>query len=1794
MTAIWVGRIGECDDDEKRGCARGAAMKSTRWWVTGLLHALVGASLPFVTMSAGASEEATVTAQGESRTMLPDGRWLVLGGLSEVGASAGGVVSDPRTGSTAPLPRPMAQPRAGHTATVLPNGMVLIFGGEDGTGRLVETAELFDPGTLGISPLPAFEIEPRAWHTATLLTDGAVAIVGGLGRGGTIAMSIERWSSFTELLEPGGLELRHGRVAATSELLADGTVLLRGGVDARGRPVEIDETVDFDRGLVSEVPRAGASVTRDGGGVFTVFTQPANGASEVPVDSVLVGRFSRIADVASLTPDRVELADGDGATVAVRVVAAEGGRLVFVTPEAFLSAGTQFFFSIGGVLDLEGRPVRRTTVVFRTAGPREGDREGRAGEVSRGGAGQPLHGRTPVVLEPPVVTPGTPGEVDELEWRGARRNGKPHSAWQDLPPLRAATGVTALAGQVLKLDGNPLPGVALQVDDRVAYSDDTGRFLLTGVPEGYQRLVMMGFTANSGDRHYGVFEHGVDIEPGQTTRLPFTIWMPLIDTQNAVALPQGRTSRVVVARTPRIPGMELHVPAGLELRTPSGGVLESLTLTPVPLDRTPFPLPEGTRLFVVPQGHGTSVVAADGMLALAGKGVRAVFPNVPGGRPGERFELRSYEPYAFGWYSWGEGRVSGDGLRITSRRQDTLSEIGCGLVIGPAETTAPPNVNGPTIMDPVDPSTGQFVYEKTDLFVPDVIPIALRRSYSSGWTANRAFGKGTLHNFDFHLTGDGQAYMWAELITLSGARVRYTRVAPPPPGGGSLADAQFWHTGPATAFYKSILSYGSWPVIGQGWRILFKDGMAWYLKQSGLQAPRLARIVDRMGNEVVVTRPLDGPHRITSPNGRWIELDLDGTGRVSQARDHAGRAVTYTYDANGRLSTVRDPALGVTEYGYDAADRVTTIRDARGIVYVSNEYDAEGRVWRQTQAEGVTWTASYSPAGGTIAQADVTDPRGFQRRLMFNALGQVVTETDALGRPEARTTTREWQPETNLLTAFVDTVDGVARRTEYTYDALGNLVGLKQLAGTANAVATSWLYGVFGQVASVTDPLGRTTTFGLDTNGNATTIVRPLNRVDVLTYNSAGQMTSIARQGRAPMRFVYDRGLLVQTIDGLNRTSTRFLDASGRPTMLIDSEGSQTGYEYDPLDRVSRITDALGGQTGLSYDANGNLVTVTDARGSTTDYTYDQMDRVVTRRDPLGRQDTYRYDPNGNLIQVTDRRGTVTEFAHDGLNRRTFAGFGKTGPATYESTIGYGYDAGNRLRTVTDSLNGTITLSYDGVDRLTQEVSPQGTVSYTYDAAGRRSTMTVLGQPQTTYAWDAADRLLELVKSQSTVRFTYDIADQRTSLTLPNGVAVDHAWDQSSQLTGLTYRKGSATLGTLTYGYDAVGRRWQVGGTWARTGLPDPLTAATYNAANHQLALGPRTMTYDPTGNLATLTEPGGTTAFTWDARGQLVGMAMPHGGASFQYDGLGRRRARTVLGVQTGFFYDGLNQIQELSAGTVTGNVLTGLGLDESFSRTTSAGTRTLLTDALGSTVALTDNAGGVQTEYTYEPFGATIEMTGDDNSLQHAGRENDLTGLYYYRARYYHPKLQRFVSEDPIEFPAGELNLYAFVSGDPVDWIDPFGLDKLEPCLGAKLGESAAFWWATRQAETGSVLYWPGGVLASMWRPESCQITASILLGGYPPARYFGRPYWQYFPRGDAAYRSGWMTRGWGWKPPYTPGPEAASRLSLPPRNPGTAVRPLMPRWWEPVIGPRSARRAYNQLGGGAEYFQGWRWPQ
>ena len=367
-------------------------------------------------------------------------------------------------------------------------------------------------------------------------------------------------------------------------------------------------------------------------------------------------------------------------------------------------------------------------------------------------------------------------------------------------------------------------------------------------------------------------------------------------------------------------------------------------------------------------------------------------------------------------------------------------------------------------------------------------------------------------------------------------------------------------------------------------------------------------------------------------------------------------------------------------------------------------------------------------------------------------------------------------------------------------------------------------------------------------------------------------------------------------------------------------------------------------------------------------------------------------------------------------------------------SAGQGGDTTPRVTKLTDSASGAIDWTYDVLDRVTQEVTPQGIVRYTYDAFSQRLTMRANAQPPVTYGYDANSQLSQVTQGPLSATLTHDVLGRRTQLQRSNGVTTTYTYDPASRLLGITHAKGTTTLEQLTQGFDPADNKNQVTQLIQNaTALPPAVTAA-YNAVNVQIQFNSETLGYDPNGNLTT----DGTKTYVWDARDRLVGVS---GGtsATFSYDALDRRIAKTINGATSTFQYDGADLVTE--AGASNASYLSTLNIDEPLVRQTSTGNEFYLANDLGSTVALSNDAGAVTTYYTYSPFGTTTVTGPSTNPFQFTGRENDGNGLYYYRARYYSPSHSRFLSEDPLEFDAGDANLCAHVFNNPTNFVDPTG---------------------------------------------------------------------------------------------------------------------------------------------------------
>lgn len=161
----------------------------------------------------------------------------------------------------------------------------------------------------------------------------------------------------------------------------------------------------------------------------------------------------------------------------------------------------------------------------------------------------------------------------------------------------------------------------------------------------------------------------------------------------------------------------------------------------------------------------------------------------------------------------------------------------------------------------------------------------------------------------------------------------------------------------------------------------------------------------------------------------------------------------------------------------------------------------------------------------------------------------------------------------------------------------------------------------------------------------------------------------------------------------------------------------------------------------------------------------------------------------------------------------------------------------------------------------------------------------------------------------------------------------------------------------------------------------------------------------------------------------------------SFGYDVEGRRRSRTIGGATQRLLHQGDTVTQEQDAtGTPTANLISA-GTDQYLQRTDGAGTQRFLQDGVGSTLTMLNADNTIAAKAEYEPFGARTTNGSSPNQYWFTGRDDDGTGLLFYRARYYQPDWGRFISEDPLGWSQGP-NPYVYVGNDPVSFADSSGM--------------------------------------------------------------------------------------------------------------------------------------------------------
>ncbi|MEW5743936.1 MAG: C1 family peptidase [Nitrospirota bacterium] len=940
-------------------------------------------------------------------------------------------------------------------------------------------------------------------------------------------------------------------------------------------------------------------------------------------------------------------------------------------------------------------------------------------------------------------------------------------------------------------------------------------------------------------------------------------------------------------------------------------------------------------------------------------------------------------------------------------------------------TTAPPRRS----KDPVDMASGAFLYDHTDIDIGDEAPLGLSlvRSYNSSQSLQkrpvgyeRPLGYGWTHSYDIYLVpssnadpglGKRQAVDAASLIAALYATADIMKSRNDKTGWVTASLTSKWaidqlidntvtvYMGSKTLVYvqQADGTFSAPPGITAQ---LVKNGDGTYnLKERfGTRidfnaSKKVSRLTDGDGN--AMTFSYDGGNnlsKVIDAFGRSLNFEYSGSriGRVYDMDKNSAsyRSVYYGYDVNGDLTSYTDPEGKIWRYGY-ANHLMTTLINPLAVTTATNTYDALGRVKTQAVPRQGVSNAVYNFYFSGYRSVE-EDPDGNTLVDYYDHKGRTILQINELGRR----TYKRYDGQ-NHVTVITDPRSGSAR--------------------FPFIFSVSYLYDGNQNLEKAINPLGYTVTNVYDSQFRLTATIDPLEHTTHFEYDAEHH--------------------LIQTRDALGNTAGSAYYANGLKESATDARAIITALTYDTYGNPRTTKTAARPAVTYTYDFIGRMTELRDQVGSSTSFVYDKRGLLKEKTDPLGRKTLFGYDDAGRLTSITDRNSAITTFAYTATD--------KVERITYHdgSTVTLTYDKHDRLVRMSDP-TGAASYSYDAAGQLTSHTNTYGfTVKYKYDEAGNLIELTYPGDKKVLYFYDVLNHLVAVVNWLDQVAsYTYDEAGRVTAFTGFNGIETVYSYDAANRLTGF-----SSPIAQYHFALDGNGNRVETAKIEPLTPLLDKSPVMYgYNdpKRNRLLSAGANSYGYDNEGQLTTI---NGAAANTFDHEHRLTRA----GTSQYFYDGSDSRLRAVRNGVETRYIYDAAGNLLAEADGNnvITRYYLHGMGLIAMVEPSAPADrVYCYHFDAIGSTVGMTDESQTMVNRYAYDEFGTVANQ--QETVYQpftfvgQFGVMTEPNGYYYMRARYYDPQVGRFISEDPIGFDGGDINLYQYVGANPVNFTDPSGL--------------------------------------------------------------------------------------------------------------------------------------------------------
>ena len=815
---------------------------------------------------------------------------------------------------------------------------------------------------------------------------------------------------------------------------------------------------------------------------------------------------------------------------------------------------------------------------------------------------------------------------------------------------------------------------------------------------------------------------------------------------------------------------------------------------------------------------------------------------------------------------------------------------------------------------------------------------------------------------------------------------------------------------------------------------------------------RLIAMQDRFGNTVTIDRDANGvPTSITAPNGQVTALTIDEQGNLTDITYEDNSGYAFTYFDGALMDTMTDPNGNQTQHVFDDSGRIIEEIDAETGSY---------RFLKNITGSGTLYSRIL-PEGETSTSEDVISDSGDVQSLMTLATGESITATFAkdersvTGMRNGVAATYTYIPDEltqlkTLASKEITQPSGLKSTTTYntTYDGNETHTDLKTQTVTSNAKSTTLVSDYTNASVTMTTPESRTTT---------------------LLYDKETLLTSSVQTGSLlPTAYTYDtKGRVTITTTGTRETSYTY-DSRGNLATVTDPEGRTTGYTYDIMDRLTNVTYPDGTTEEYLYDDNANMTRLVTPTPTNHDFTFDGVDRKTSYSAPLGGTTTYAYNKSGRLTSVVRPSGkTISNTYDNGRLAKTTTPEGTTAYTyLFADTFGSISNASERVDYTYDGtlmtslaytgiVNQTIDYTYNN-DFLPVSITYTGsTQSVAYDDDGlltASGAFTLTRDAQNGYVTKVTDGTLTQSRSyngygeltaQSDNTFGYTLQRDDIGRITQKQESLDgsdatytYAYDGNGKL--VTVKKDGGEVESYTY--DANGNR-------ASATVNGTTSAGSYTLDDQLVVYGENTYLYDDDGYLSEKTSPEGTTAYEYGTLGELKSVTEPNGTVIRYYQNANNQRvAKEVNGVIT----------EKYLWGDLTTLLAVYDGNDSLVQRFEYAGQRMpvamtyngtkyyLHYDQVGTLKAVSDTDGNIVKAITYDSFGNILSDSAPAFKVPFGfagGLYDPDTGLTRFGYRDYDAETGKWTAKDPIGFDGGDTNLYGYVLGDPVNYIDPTG---------------------------------------------------------------------------------------------------------------------------------------------------------